>query len=316
MKNIIFYTDTVQGFSMGLMQSVINPLEYQGSNLYVEVKSVEEVVSYMSSITDIAHLEAIHILGVTPKVGAKQDELEAMLAGFSDVPMRFTYWASDYGEPIVNPSITYVHSTPDTTIVDAYIMALTNNLANKELSAIALSYYWPIRAYLTHDYTNTTKEESEHIKYIHDVFGLVYVTNFGFNSNLEDFYNTHRFPLERYRLSVEKYVLKAKYNANRITIDDVTYVVLATDMHYNEVADNIMLYETDTNSKIAVIMLTVERNQTKLTIRTHNVDATKLGNMFSDNAKGKYNATTVFLGAQITPNELLSGIKNMKEAGN
>lgn len=316
MKNLIFYTDTVQGFSMGLMQSVINPLEYQGSNLYVEVKSVEEVVSYMSSITDIAHLEAIHILGVTPKVGAKQDELEAMLAGFSDVPMRFTYWASDYGEPIVNPSITYVHSTPDTTIVDAYIMALTNNLANKELSAIALSYYWPIRAYLTHDYTNTTKEESEHIKYIHDVFGLVYVTNFGFNSNLEDFYNTHRFPLERYRLSVEKYVLKAKYNANRITIDDVTYVVLATDMHYNEVADNIMLYETDTNSKIAVIMLTVERNQTKLTIRTHNVDATKLGNMFSDNAKGKYNATTVFLGAQITPNELLSGIKNMKEAGN
>lgn len=316
MKNLVFYTDTIQGFSMGLMQSVINPLEYQGSNLYVEVKSVEEIVSYMSSITNIAHLEAIHILGVTPKVGAKQDELEAMLAGFSDVPMRFTYWASDYGEPIVNPSITYVHSTPDTTIVDAYIMALTNNLANKELSAIALSYYWPIRAYLTHDYTNTTKEESEHIKYIHDVFGLVYVTNFGFNSNLEDFYNTHRFPLERYRLSVEKYVLKAKYNANRITIDDVTYVVLATDMHYNEVADNIMLYETDTNSKIAVIMLTVERNQTKLTIRTHNVDATKLGNMFSDNAKGKYNATTVFLGAQITPNELLSGIKNMKEAGN
>lgn len=316
MKNLVFYTDTIQGFSMGLMQSVINPLEYQGSNLYVEVKSVEEIVSYMSSITNIAHLEAIHILGVTPKVGAKQDELEAMLAGFSDVPMRFTYWASDYGEPIVNPSITYVHSTPDTTIVDAYIMALTNNLANKELSAIALSYYWPIRAYLTHDYTNTTKEDSEHIKYIHDVFGLVYVTNFGFNSNLEDFYNTHRFPLERYRLSVEKYVLKAKYNANRITIDDVTYVVLATDMHYNEVADNIMLYETDTNSKIAVIMLTVERNQTKLTIRTHNVDATKLGNMFSDNAKGKYNATTVFLGAQITPNELLSGIKNMKEAGN
>ncbi len=316
MKNLVFYTDTIQGFSMGLMQSVINPLEYQGSNLYVEVKSVEEVVSYMSSITDIAHLEAIHILGVTPKVGAKQDELEAMLAGFSDVPMRFTYWASDYGEPIVNPSITYVHSTPDITIVDAYIMALTNNIANKELSAIALSYYWPIRAYLTHDYTNTTKEESEHIKYIHDVFGLVYVTNFGFNTSLEDFYNTHRFPLERYKLSVEKYVLKAKYNANRITIDDVTYVVLATDMHYNEVADNIMLYETDTNSKIAVIMLTVERNQTKLTIRTHNVDATEVGSMFSDKARGKYNATTVFLGAQITPNELLSGIKNMKEAGN
>ena len=316
MKHLVFYTDNIQGFSMGLMQSTINPLEYQGSNVYVKVANVEQVMAYLKTVTDISYLEAIHILGVSPKVGAVQDELETMLSSFSDVPMRFTYWAANYGESIINPNITYIHSEGETTIVDAYVGAILANTANKELSQVALSYYWPIRAYLTHDYTNTTKDESELIKYINEVYGLEYVTSYGFNAKLQEFYNTHRFALDRYKESVDKYVFRAKYNAIREVIDDTTYAILAVDSHYNEVADNILLYETDTANKIAVIMLTVERSQTKLTIRTHNVDATRIGNMFSDNAKGKPSATTVFLEAQITPQELLSGIKNMKEAGN
>lgn len=316
MKHLVFYTDNIQGFSMGLMQSTINPLEYQGSNTYVKVANIEQVASYLKSVTDITHLEAIHILGVSPKIGAVQDELETMLSGFSDVPMRYTYWAANYGEPIVNPNITYIHANGDNTIVDAYVEAILANTTHKELSQVALSYYWPIRAYLTHDYANTTKGESELIKYIHEVYGLEYVTSYGFNTTLQEFYNTHRFALDRYKESVDRYVFKAKYNAIREVIGDTTYAVLAVDSHYNEVADNILLYETDTSNKIAVIMLTVERNQTKLTIRTHNVDATTVGSMFSDNARGKPSATTVFLEAQITPQELLSGIKNMKEAGN
>lgn len=315
MKHLVFYTDNIQGFSMGLMQSMINPLEYQGSNIYVKVTNVEQILAYLKTVTDISHLEAIHILGVSPKVGAVQDELETMLSGFSDVPMRFTYWAANYGEPIVNPSITYIHSEGETTIVDAYVGAILANTARKELSQVALSYYWPIRAYLTHDYTNTTKGDSELIKYFHDVYGLEYITSYGFNTSLQEFYITHRMTVDRYKEAVDKYVFKAKYNAVREVIGDTTYAVVAVDSHYNEVADNIMLYETDTANKIAVIMLTIERNQTKLTIRTHNVDATTVGSMFSENAKGKYNATTVFLEAQITPQELLSGIKNMKEAG-
>ena len=48
------------------------------------------------------------------------------------------------------------------------------------------------------------------------------------------------------------------------------------------------------NDKIVALIINQEYNSTRLTIRTSNVDAREVGAMFSDNPKGKYNATTVW----------------------
>ena len=312
MKQLIFYTDNIQGFSLGMMQSLVQPLEYQGSNQFVHTTNINDIIQYLSNLENADHLEGIHILGVTPQQGEAQDTLENMLSNFADVPFRFVFWASDYGTPVVNPNIEMVRSTSG-TIIDAYMQALLAYKDDKNLSEKALSYYWPLRGYLTHDYAYTSKEETALVNALYEVFGLEYVTTYGYQDTLQGFYNLHKHPLDRFLARQAQLVAKKARNAKLAVIDGVQYQVLATDTNYNEIADKVLTYELETENKVAVLMLTIDRNQTRVTIRTHNIDAVEVGNNFVDNAQGMFNASTVFIGAQLTPDDLITGLKNMKE---
>lgn len=312
MKQLIFYGDSIQGFSLGMMQSFIQPLQYQGSNRFVKVTGINDITSYLQNLEGADNLEGVHILGVTPRVGEAQDNLVAMLSSFADVPFRFVYWVADYGTPVSDPNIIMIQSN-EGFIVDNYVQALLSFKEDKTLSEKALSYYWPIRGYLMHDYQQTTTEQSQLINALFEVFGLEYVTTYGYQDTLEGFYKLHKYPLDRFLARLDQAVAHSTKRANLAVIDDIQYHVIAVDSHYNEVANKLLAYELDTNNRAVVLMLTVERNQTRITIRTHLVDAVEVGNDFVDNAQGKYNAATVFIGAQLTPDDVITGLKNMKE---
>lgn len=319
MKHLYFYTESMLGFSLGIIQNLVQPIEYQGSNVFVKVTGTKDIKDYLMSLQNIDHLEDIHIVNVSAKQGAEQDELEEMIGSFSDNLIRHVYWLDYYGTPVTHPNITYIRPGDNEEAVDAYLKAITSNPSYaKPLTQGALSFYWPIRAYFNHVYDNTTKQQTDILEAIYEIYGLEYVAAFSGTAILEEFYNTHRIPIDRYlEHTIATYVYKVKRRAITKSIEGILYTVVNADNHLNHVADGLIESNLAMNDKVVALIINQEYNSTRLTIRTSNVDAREVGAMFSDTPKGKYNATTVWVrGAQLTPEDIMTGIENMKAGNN
>lgn len=313
MKHLIFYRDIIQSFMLGMVQIGMQPVEYQGSTVYVKANSVEDILAYMSTVSNIDHLEDIHIYNITPKVGEAQDTLEAMLSNFADVPFRFVYWVSDYGEPVIAPNVTYFGSGEATSVDNlfAYLSANTSST----LPQASLEYYWASKGYLSHLYENTTKALTEVFEAIYSLYGLEYVASFGSTMSMSEFLRTHKAPIMRYLEKTKNYIdrhIRSKETA--VVSGGYRLVTVSAEAHFNELADAIMLLEQTEDAKVIVLISTIERNRTRITIRTTNDDALDVGRLLTDTeVQGKPNATTVFVPEELTPKQILGGLQSMLE---
>mgnify|MGYP000844612709 CR=1 FL=1 len=316
MNHLVFYRDTIQSFSLLSVLAGLRPAEHQSAYHLVEVKNTSDVFNHLMKLTDkdTDHLEDIHIIDVKPGVGKLQDELEAALNYFANVPFRDVFWVSNYGEVIDDSHIHFVTTGSYEHIMDSYLAAIVDqkdHLTIANMSSPSLSFFWSSRAYLTKKYENSTPEEAVILFRLYKLLGINFIFGYFNQAHLMEVYQMYKPMVDRYAQQVSDYI-QSKLNSVNLTIDGVTTEILSADLYKNEIAEQLI---GETNAKIAIIILEIKHNQTVVTIRTANWDARDVAKwMGENNAKGIYNATTIFIPAELTPLSTAEAIKQVKGA--
>lgn len=316
MKHLIFYNDTIQAYSMGMTLAGLRVAEYQTAYQLVEVSNPYEIMKYLEQLTeeDIAHLEDIHILNIKPAVGKTQDKLEAELQEFAEYPERAVFWVSNYGQLTEQGNIIFVEGNDNQHILDVYVSAIVNqssylNVSN--LSSNAQTYFWALRGYLTKTYNSkVTNEAQAQIAYLqYRLLGLSAMIGYVNQASLEETYRMYRAVIDRYQQQTSQYISKKAHSAGAI-VKGISINVLTADLYKNEIAEKVSNHSLPT----IVLVLEVRPGQTQVTIRTEDVDARKVVSWLGEEPKGTFNASTVFIDAELTPTVTLDGLKHVIES--